>query len=178
MYRGGVRVGLRPIGATVARQIPVLKVTRSNRVSVTEGVNATLTVHPRSCAICFLACHPHVGVCVRLKSRWPYHRAGGAPPMAEAMGGKEEGPSRRGATRVAGRVARVARRHRQGAGRVRQVGGGPRGRSPFPRPFAAQAVRSPSERNSQTVKLLILNILTGGGFQYASARLNGLEGPT
>ena len=26
---------LRPIGATVARQIPVLKVTRSNRVSVT-----------------------------------------------------------------------------------------------------------------------------------------------
>ncbi len=44
----------------------------------------------RSCAICFLACHPHVGVCVRLKSRWPYHRAGGAPPMAEAMDGKEE----------------------------------------------------------------------------------------
>ena len=36
-YRGGVlvRTGLRPIGATVARQIPVLKVTRSNRVSVT-----------------------------------------------------------------------------------------------------------------------------------------------
>ena len=28
-------VHLRPIGATVARQIPVLKVTRSNRVSVT-----------------------------------------------------------------------------------------------------------------------------------------------
>ena len=28
-------MGLRPIGATVARQIPVLKVTRSNRVSVT-----------------------------------------------------------------------------------------------------------------------------------------------
>ena len=44
----------------------------------------------RSCAICFLACHPHVGVCVRLKSRWPYHRAGGAPPQAEAMDGKEE----------------------------------------------------------------------------------------
>ena len=37
MYRDGVRRwGLRPIGATVARQIPVLKVTRSNRVSVTE----------------------------------------------------------------------------------------------------------------------------------------------
>ena len=36
MYRDGVRRwGLRPIGATVARQIPVLKVTRSNRVSVT-----------------------------------------------------------------------------------------------------------------------------------------------
>ena len=37
-YRGGVcvRLRLRPIGATVARQIPVLKVTRSNRVSVTE----------------------------------------------------------------------------------------------------------------------------------------------
>ncbi len=36
-YRGGVRYAfrLRPIGATVARQIPVLKVTRSNRVSVT-----------------------------------------------------------------------------------------------------------------------------------------------
>ena len=44
----------------------------------------------RSCAICFIACHPHTGVCVRLKSRWPYHRAGGAPPMAEAMDGKEE----------------------------------------------------------------------------------------
>jgi hypothetical protein len=44
----------------------------------------------RSCAICFIACHPHVGVCVRLKSRWPYHRAGGAPPQAEAMDGKEE----------------------------------------------------------------------------------------
>ena len=28
-------LGLRPIGATAARQIPVLKVTRSNRVSVT-----------------------------------------------------------------------------------------------------------------------------------------------
>ena len=25
-----------------------------------------------------------------LKSRWPYHRAGGAPPQAEAMDGKEE----------------------------------------------------------------------------------------
>ena len=37
-----------------------------------------------------IAGHPHVGVCVRLKSRWPYHRAGGAPPMAEAMDGKEE----------------------------------------------------------------------------------------
>ena len=24
------------------------------------------------------------------KSRWPYHRAGGAPPQAEAMDGKEE----------------------------------------------------------------------------------------
>ena len=37
-YCGGVcvRLRLRPIGATVARQIPVLKVTRSNRVSVTE----------------------------------------------------------------------------------------------------------------------------------------------
>ena len=35
-YRGGVVDGaFRPIGATVARQIPVLKVTRSNRVSVT-----------------------------------------------------------------------------------------------------------------------------------------------
>ena len=45
---------------------------------------------PMSCAICFIACHPHVGVCVRLKSRWPYHRAGGAPPQAEAMDGKEE----------------------------------------------------------------------------------------
>ena len=30
---------LRPIGATVARQIPVLKVTRSNRVSVIERVS-------------------------------------------------------------------------------------------------------------------------------------------
>ena len=30
---------LRPIGATVARQIPVLKVTRSNRVSVTDAVS-------------------------------------------------------------------------------------------------------------------------------------------
>ena len=40
MYRGGVPPlsSLRPIGATVARQIPVLKVTRSNRVSVT-GLN-------------------------------------------------------------------------------------------------------------------------------------------
>ena len=38
-YRGGVASLLffdRPIGATAARQIPVLKVTRSNRVSVTE----------------------------------------------------------------------------------------------------------------------------------------------
>ena len=37
-YCGGVcvRLRLRPIGATAARQIPVLKVTRSNRVSVTE----------------------------------------------------------------------------------------------------------------------------------------------
>ena len=35
-YRGGVcvRLRLRPIGATVARQIPVLKVTCSNHVSV------------------------------------------------------------------------------------------------------------------------------------------------
>ena len=40
-YRGGVlvRTRLRPIGATVARQIPVLKVTRSNRVSVIESPN-------------------------------------------------------------------------------------------------------------------------------------------
>ena len=83
---------LRPIGATVARQIPVLKVTRSNRVSVTDLVDcaAVRRYTHRSCAICFLACHPHVGVCVRLKSRWPYHRAGGAPPQAEAMDGKEE----------------------------------------------------------------------------------------
>ena len=38
--RCGVRTRalLRPIGATVARQIPVLKVTCSNHVSVTEGV--------------------------------------------------------------------------------------------------------------------------------------------
>ena len=48
-YRGGVcvRLRLRPIGATVARQIPVLKVTRSNRVSVTvrqeEAANGTPT---------------------------------------------------------------------------------------------------------------------------------------
>ena len=27
---------------------------------------------------------------MRLKSRWPYHRAGGAPPQAEVMDGKEE----------------------------------------------------------------------------------------
>ena len=33
------RLLLRPIGATVARQIPVLKVTRSNRVSVTVACN-------------------------------------------------------------------------------------------------------------------------------------------
>ena len=32
-------LSLRPIGATVARQIPVLKVTRSNRVSVTDAVS-------------------------------------------------------------------------------------------------------------------------------------------
>ena len=40
-YRGGVLVSdrLRPIGATAARQIPVLKVTRSNRVSVTVACN-------------------------------------------------------------------------------------------------------------------------------------------
>ena len=40
-YRGGVLVSdrLRPIGATAARQIPVLKVTRSNRVSVIERVS-------------------------------------------------------------------------------------------------------------------------------------------
>ena len=42
---------LRPIGATVARQIPVLKVTRSNRVSVTEEalqlVDDAPTVHPQ-----------------------------------------------------------------------------------------------------------------------------------
>ena len=25
---------------------------------------------------------------MRLKSRWPYHRAGGAPPQAEAMDGR------------------------------------------------------------------------------------------
>ena len=38
----------RPIGATVARQIPVLKVTRSNRVSVTGLVGCTPpTVHPQ-----------------------------------------------------------------------------------------------------------------------------------
>ena len=36
--RGGVRLLFhRPIGATVARQIPVLKVTCSNHVSVTES---------------------------------------------------------------------------------------------------------------------------------------------
>ena len=38
---------LRPIGATVARQIPILKVTRSNRVSATvdeeEAANGTPT---------------------------------------------------------------------------------------------------------------------------------------
>ena len=33
-------LSLRPIGATVARQIPVLKVTRSNRVSVTRDRHA------------------------------------------------------------------------------------------------------------------------------------------
>ena len=46
---------------------------------------------PISCAICFLACHPTLGVCVRLKHRWPHHhKGGGAPPAAEAMDGKEE----------------------------------------------------------------------------------------
>ena len=41
---------LRPIGATVARQIPVLKVTRSNRVSVTGYPDhvAWPTVHPQA----------------------------------------------------------------------------------------------------------------------------------
>ena len=34
--RRPILVFYRPIGATAARQIPVLKVTRSNRVSVTE----------------------------------------------------------------------------------------------------------------------------------------------
>ena len=45
--RGGVRLLFhRPIGATVARQIPVLKVTCSNHVSVTALVGTTLsTVH-------------------------------------------------------------------------------------------------------------------------------------
>ena len=48
MYRDGVRRwGLRPIGATVARQIPVLKVTRSNRVSVTVTTWPPSTVHPQ-----------------------------------------------------------------------------------------------------------------------------------
>jgi len=46
---------------------------------------------PISCAICFLACHPTLGVCVRLKHRWPHHhKGGGAPPNAETMDGKEE----------------------------------------------------------------------------------------
>ena len=47
--RDGV-IRLRPIGATLARQIPVLKVTRSNRVSVTGYPNhvAWPTVHPQA----------------------------------------------------------------------------------------------------------------------------------
>ena len=40
------RLLLRPIGATVARQIPVLKVTRSNRVSVTAKIGITRTGTP------------------------------------------------------------------------------------------------------------------------------------
>ena len=69
----------------------------------------------RSCAICFIACHPHTGVCVRLKSRWPYHRAEGAPPMAEAMDGKEE--IRVVEEQPAWQAGSLeSRRHRQGAG--------------------------------------------------------------
>ena len=32
----------------------------------------------------------HCGICVRTNAHWPYHRAGGAPPTAEVMDGKEE----------------------------------------------------------------------------------------
>ena len=36
-------------------------------------------------------CPPqHCGICVRTNAHWPYHRAGGAPPTAEVMDGKEE----------------------------------------------------------------------------------------
>ena len=45
-YRGRVPLfygPLRPIGATAARQIPVLKVTRSNRVSVTLSLVGGVT---------------------------------------------------------------------------------------------------------------------------------------
>ena len=52
-YRGGVLVHpcLRPIGATVARQIPVLKVTRSNRVSVTGELPAAADAYTHRHAI-------------------------------------------------------------------------------------------------------------------------------
>ena len=117
MYRDGVRRwGLRPIGATVARQIPVLKVTRSNRVSVTVTTWPPSTVHPQVVRDLLPRVSP-----ARRRLRAP-QVALALPPRGRratpSRGNGRKGGStrRRGATRVAGRVARVARRHRQGAG--------------------------------------------------------------
>ena len=175
---------LRPIGATVARQIPVLKVTRSNRVSVTHQCwLPTSTVHPQVVRDLLPGVPPS-----RRRLRAP-QVALALPPRGRRAapsrgdGRQGGGTRRRGATRVAGRVARVARRHRQGARRVRQVGGGPV-RSLLLSPDHSRhkpRPRSPFERNSQTSahKLLILNILSGGGFPSLLStiplRLEGLS---
>ncbi len=75
----------RPIGATVARQIPVLKVTRSNRVSVSARRYAT----PQ-------ACRRNTKKEKRQRNQENMRKfKKGAPPTARGGGGKKKTMSRK-----------------------------------------------------------------------------------
>ena len=88
-YRGRVLFSFvlpfRPIGATVARQIPVLKVTRSNRVSVSARRYAT----PQ-------ACRRNTKKEKRQRNQENMRKfKKGAPPTARGGGGKKKTMSRK-----------------------------------------------------------------------------------
>ena len=75
-----------PIGATVARQIPVLKVTRSNRVSVTTGHRRYTTQ----------ACRRNTKKEKRQRNQENMRKfKKGAPPTARGGGGKKKTMSRK-----------------------------------------------------------------------------------